>query len=1013
MAQEIGTAYVTVQPSAEGFSRKLEGDISGGVARGTESAGGKLKNLAGKVLKWGTGAVVATGAAITGLALKGGFARAMNIENAQAKLAGLGHSTKSVDRIMENALQSVLGTAYSLDEAAVTAASAVAAGIKPGQELERYLTLTADAATIAGTSMGEMGDIFNKVQSNQKLTMKEVNMLTARGVPILQMLADEYGVTAEEMSKMVSNGEVDAERFRKAIEEKMGGAALKSGDTTQGAFKNMMAALDRFGATLIGPVYANAKTFFGEMITFIDGVHERLKPFVEAFSAAFSDKIGTALDGAGEKALAFLDRMLGIEGGVGNVMETVGGKVQTLGSAFSAVLPIVGRLALGVAGPVGFIVGLFAQMITQSSKLRESIKSAFTRIGSVVKDNLKSDSLVTFMDAVNDVARVLGDALATALDLAVPLIESLINGLVKLAEWFGKIADSLGPELTSVLLAVGLGLAKIGPIIAGVKGIIGTFVAMGTKLAGVFAFLKPVIAVVTSVGGKLLALGAKLAGVFKLVGGALGALFTPVGLVVAAVVALAGAFIWAWNNVDGFADFFIGIWEKIKDVAQSVADWFTGTLVPAISSAWDWLMEVTQPLRDVMVGVWEDIQEAVGSVLAWFTDTLVPMFTGMWETISASITGFIEWISPYWTEFWTTFQEVVQLVWEFIEPLITLAMENIQLVITTAMEIISEVWQVAWDLISTVFSTVWNVITTVVETAMGVIQGVINLVLAVIQGDWSGAWNAIKSIASIVWNGIRSVVTSVINGIRNVITTVMNTIRNIWNTVWNTIKSVASTAINTVRSVITSVINGIKNTWQTTWNTVKTAFTNVWNGIKTAARTSVNTVHNIVRRVKTKILGVFNGAGSWLKESGRKIISGLTDGIKNAFSGAVDAVKEGLGRVRNLLPFSPAKEGPFSGRGWTLYSGESIVDALAEGVRAKEGTLVSAMSNVLGASHDVLGEWDSMNMYDTSWGGGGYAAGSGVQYVDNRTVYNPVAEPDSIQVERNLQKAAAYVGGLA
>jgi len=95
--------------------------------------------------------------AISDVILKPGFDRAMNIEQAQFKLKGLGHDAESVDAIMKNALASVKGTAYGLDEAGTVAASAVAAGIQPGEDLEKTLKLVADASAIAGTDMDEMG----------------------------------------------------------------------------------------------------------------------------------------------------------------------------------------------------------------------------------------------------------------------------------------------------------------------------------------------------------------------------------------------------------------------------------------------------------------------------------------------------------------------------------------------------------------------------------------------------------------------------------------------------------------------------------------------------------------------------------------------------------------------------------------------------------------------------------------------------------------------------------------
>lgn len=78
---------------------------------------------------------------------------------------------------MNNALASVRGTAFGMADAATVAASATAAGIRPGQDLERTLKLVADAATIAGTDMGSMGAIFNKAAASNKVQMDVINQL--------------------------------------------------------------------------------------------------------------------------------------------------------------------------------------------------------------------------------------------------------------------------------------------------------------------------------------------------------------------------------------------------------------------------------------------------------------------------------------------------------------------------------------------------------------------------------------------------------------------------------------------------------------------------------------------------------------------------------------------------------------------------------------------------------------------------------------------------------------------
>ncbi|MFF1793341.1 hypothetical protein ACFVXQ_03710, partial [Kitasatospora sp. NPDC058263] len=94
-------------------------------------------------------------------------------------------------------------------------------------------------------------------------------------------------------------------------------------------------------------------------------------------------------------------------------------------------------------------------------------------------------------------------------------------------------------------------------------------------------------------------------------------------------------------------------------------------------------------------------------------------------------------------------------------------------------------------------------------------------------------------------------------------------------------------------------------------------------------------VETVVRRVTDLPVAILRILGQFAVdtfEAGTKIIGGLIDGIKSKAGAVKDAVTGVLKSARDLLPFSPAREGPFSGRGWTLYSGQSISDALATGI---------------------------------------------------------------------------------
>lgn len=284
---ELAVAYLSLSVSAQGLRKEIDREVGGAVDQAGDKHGRTLgSRLSGGFKKAAAGGFLAAGA-LAGTALTKGFGRLKSLDDAQAKLTGLGHSTKTVDGIMKNALASVKGTAFGMDEAASTAAGAVAAGIKPGKDLQSVLTLVGDAATIAGTDMGSMGAIFNKVASTNKIQGDVIAQLGDQGIPVLQFLAKEMGVTAEEASKMASAGEVDFDTFRKAMQDGLGGAAQSSGKTFSGAMKNAGAALGRLGASAMSGVFPQMKDGFGGVTALLD----RMGPAAESWGLKFGSAV--------------------------------------------------------------------------------------------------------------------------------------------------------------------------------------------------------------------------------------------------------------------------------------------------------------------------------------------------------------------------------------------------------------------------------------------------------------------------------------------------------------------------------------------------------------------------------------------------------------------------------------------------------------------------------------------------------------------------------------------------
>ncbi|SIH29264.1 TP901 family phage tail tape measure protein [Mycobacteroides abscessus subsp. abscessus] len=333
-AQQLASAKV----NAPKVNAPISVDIPGNNGRSGGSGGGGLAaaGMLGAITRVAGPAAIALG--VTGLAYKtlsAGFDRAKSLDATRFKLQALGNDATAVAQIMAAAQGSVKGTAFSMDEAATTAATAVAAGVKPGEDLSKYLTTVADAAAIAGADLGDMGHIFNKVQTSGKAMTDDLNMLGDRGLPIFAWLQKEYKVTGAELSKMVEKGQVDAATFQRVIAQNVGGAAKKMGGTFEGSVKNMGAALGRLGESIISPFLGSGTDALGQITVGIDKVAGFIKehqPEIIRFAAAVgtgfmsmagavSRGFGTAIRGVAK----FLDGIKTASGGIGKFLSVIPG----------------------------------------------------------------------------------------------------------------------------------------------------------------------------------------------------------------------------------------------------------------------------------------------------------------------------------------------------------------------------------------------------------------------------------------------------------------------------------------------------------------------------------------------------------------------------------------------------------------------------------------------------------------------------------------------------------------
>lgn len=279
---------------AETLSIKVIGDVSEAVRALHELGKAGIETskesttLTGKVFHGVTG-VLKKGALVTGAAVSGilsaslikGFQRVDAIENAEAKLKGLGNSAKNVKIIMDNALKSVLGTQFGLGEAATTAAGAVAAGIKPGQQLKHYLDAVANSAASSGMSMQDMGNIFNKVAAQGKAHNDVLEQVANRGIPIYTALGKVLHKTGDQVFDMAKHGEIGLKQFQAGMTVASGTVAKELGGTVSGTFQNVGAAMSRFGARILQDFFPMLKKGMDGTIKLFDNLTKKVGPSVD------------------------------------------------------------------------------------------------------------------------------------------------------------------------------------------------------------------------------------------------------------------------------------------------------------------------------------------------------------------------------------------------------------------------------------------------------------------------------------------------------------------------------------------------------------------------------------------------------------------------------------------------------------------------------------------------------------------------------------------------------------
>lgn len=354
---------------------------------------------------------------------------------------------------------------------------------------------------------------------------------------------------------------------------------------------------------------------------------------------------------------------------------------------------------------------------------------------------------------------------------------------------------------------------------------------------------------------------------------------------------------------------------------------------------------------------------------------------------------------------WSAFMDWLGQAWEWIKTTAVTVFNAVVTAITTAWNWVKDTSVAIWDGFISWIVGLWNGI---IGTAKAVFLGIGTAIITAwnwIKTKTSDVWNAIINWIKDTWNKIITTISDAVNKVKTWISDGWTWIKSTTAKLWNGIKLAMARAIISAVRTVQNKVNQIKNWIRNTWNSVKSTTSNAWNAIKNGVSNGINGAVNFVRRLPGRALSALGNIGSKLYNSGWAMIQGFKDGIVSAFNNAVNAVKNGLSRIRNFFPFSPAKEGPFSGKGYTIYSGQALTEDFAKGMSMAESDVVrQAEAITKAAAFEVP---DVPGMSGPNMGGANGAGGQAASGVTNNfKIVNPVAEPTS----ETARKASAYIG---
>lgn len=217
-------------------------------------------------------------------------------------------------------------------------------------------------------------------------------------------------------------------------------------------------------------------------------------------------------------------------------------------------------------------------------------------------EKLKTNSynIQLTINKLKNTAIELGTALMQVL---APIFVALAEKVSALAQWFSGLSESQKNTIVTIALVV----AAIGPLLV----IIGKAISVvGTIMTAV----PKIVSGITAIGKVLKVLWVILSA-------------NPIGLVIAAIAALVAGFLYLWENCEGFREFWINLWNKLKEIVSAAVNVIKNVVSSAINginlaittgltAAKDVVTNILGGIKNAFSNVWNGVKSIVSGAIS-------------------------------------------------------------------------------------------------------------------------------------------------------------------------------------------------------------------------------------------------------------------------------------------------------------------------------------------------------------------------------------------------------------